>query len=182
MEFFRGMPVLLLMLFAFLGLPALGVSVSAFWGVVLGLTLYNGAVLGEIFRAGVLSLPRGQREAAYAIGLRHGQMLRLVLFPQAVQRMLPSIISQLVVLLKDTSLGFVIGFNELLRTGQNAVEFLGSMHALPVYTAIAVIYILTNGTLSFAARWLERRQQRRALSGGAGPAGTALPIEVAGPA
>jgi glutamate transport system permease protein len=160
-ELFRGLPLLLVILFLFLGLPAAGVTVSTFWALVGGLTLYNSAVLGEIFRAGVLSLPKGQTEAAYAIGLRRGQTLRLILLPQAVRRMLPALISQLVTLLKDTSLGFVIAYAELLRTGRNAVEFLGGPYSIPVYTAIAVVYIAVNASLSFLARWLDRRTRRR---------------------
>jgi glutamate transport system permease protein len=160
-ELFRGVPLLLLILFVFLGLPAVGVTVSTFWALVLGLTLYNGAVLGEIFRAGILSLPKGQTEAAYAIGLRRGQALRLVLLPQAVRLMLPALVSQLVTLLKDTSLGFVIGYAELLRSGRNAVEFLGGRYSIPIYTAIAVVYIAVNGSLAFLARWLDRRTRHR---------------------
>jgi glutamate transport system permease protein len=132
-----------------------------FWALVAGLTLYNSAVLGEIFRAGILSLPQGQTEAAYAIGLRRGQTLRLILVPQAVRRMLPALISQLVTLLKDTSLGFVIGYTELLRNGRTAVEFLGGRYSIPIYTAIAVVYIAVNASLSLLARWLDRRTQRR---------------------
>ena len=160
-ELFRGLPLLLLILFLFLGLPAVGVTISVFWALVAGLTLYNGAVIAEIFRAGILSLPKGQTEAAYAIGLRRGQTLRLILVPQAVRRMLPALISQLVTLLKDTSLGFVIGYAELLRNGRTAVEFLGGRYSIPVYTAIAVVYIVVNASLSFLARWLDRRTQRR---------------------
>jgi len=160
-ELFRGLPLLLLILFIFLALPVVGVTISTFWTVVFGLVLYNSAVLGEIFRAGILSLPKGQTEAAYAIGLRRGQTLRLILLPQAVRRMLPALISQLVTLLKDTSLGFVIAYAELLRTGRNAVEFLGGRYSIPVYTAIAVIYIAVNGSLSFLARWLDRRTRRQ---------------------
>jgi glutamate transport system permease protein len=160
-ELFRGLPLLLLILFLFLGLPAAGITISTFWALVGGLTLYNSAVLGEIFRAGILSLPRGQTEAASAIGLRRGQTLRLILLPQAVRRMLPALISQGVTLLKDTSLGFVIAYAELLRTGRNAVEFLGGPYSIPVYTAIAVVYIAVNASLSFLARWLDRRTRRR---------------------
>jgi glutamate transport system permease protein len=160
-ELFRGLPLLLLILFLFLGLPAAGVTISTFWALVGGLTLYNSAVLGEIFRAGILSLPWGQTEAAYAIGLRRGQTLRLILIPQAVRRMLPALISQLVTLLKDTSLGFVIAYAELLRVGRNAVEFLGGRYSIPVYTAIAVVYIAVNASLSLLARWLDRRTRRR---------------------
>jgi glutamate transport system permease protein len=160
-ELFRGLPLLLLILFLFLGLPAAGVTISTFWALVGGLTLYNSAVIGEIFRAGILSLPRGQTEAAYAIGLRRGQTLRMILIPQAVRRMLPALISQLVTLLKDTSLGFVIAYAELLRVGRNAVEFLGGRYSIPVYTAIAVVYIAVNASLSLLARWLDRRTRRR---------------------
>jgi glutamate transport system permease protein len=160
-ELFRGLPLLLVILFLFLGLPAAGVTISTFWALVGGLTLYNSAVIGEIFRAGVLSLPKGQTEAAYAIGLRRGQTLRLILLPQAVRLMLPALISQLVTLLKDTSLGFVIAYAELLRTGRNAVEFLGGPYSIPVYTAIAALYIAVNASLSFLARWLDRRTRRR---------------------
>ena len=160
-ELFRGLPLLLLILFLFLGLPAAGVTISTFWALVGGLTLYNSAVLGEIFRAGILSLPRGQTEAASAIGLRRGQTLRMVLIPQGVRRMLPALISQLVTLLKDTSLGFVIAYAELLRVGRNAVEFLGGRYSIPVYTAIAVVYIAVNASLSLLARWLDRRTRRR---------------------
>ena len=160
-ELFRGLPLLLLILFLFLGLPAVGVTISVFWALVAGLTLYNSAVLGEIFRAGILSLPKGQTEAAYAIGLRRGQTLRLILVPQAVRRMLPALVSQLVTLLKDTSLGFVIGYAELLRNGRTAVEFLGGRYSIPIYTAIAVVYIAVNASLSFLARWLDRRTRRK---------------------
>jgi glutamate transport system permease protein len=160
-ELFRGLPLLLLILFMFLALPAVGVNVSTFWALVAGLTLYNSAVIGEIFRAGILSLPRGQTEAAYAIGLRGGQTLRIVLLPQAVRRMLPALVSQLVTLLKDTSLGFVIAYVELLRSGRNAVEFLGGKYSIPIYTAIAVIYIIVNGSLSLLAGWLDRRTRRQ---------------------
>jgi glutamate transport system permease protein len=160
-ELFRGLPLLLMILFLFLALPAVGITISVFWALVAGLTLYNSAVLGEIFRAGILSLPKGQTEAAYAIGLRRGQTLRLILVPQAVRRMLPALISQLVTLLKDTSLGFVIGYAELLRNGRTAVEFLGGRYSIPIYTAIAVVYIAVNASLSFLARWLDRRTQRK---------------------
>jgi glutamate transport system permease protein len=160
-ELFRSLPVLMLILFAYLGLPALGWQLSAFWALVLGLTAYNGAVLSEILRAGVGSIDKGQTEAAAAIGLRPVQIFRLIQFPQAVRRMSPTLVSQLVTLLKDTSLGFVIAYGELLRAGRGAVEFLGSRYALPIYTVMAVMYIITNGLLSLLARWLDRRQSRR---------------------
>ncbi len=156
-EFFRGVPLLLLILFAYLALPRLGINLSLFWTLVVGLVAYNMAVLAEIFRAGILSIDRGQSEAAYALGLRKYQLMFLILVPQAIRRMLPTIISQLVTLLKDTSLGFIIGYFELLRAGRNLVEFYTSRYGLPIYLAVALFYIVVNFSLSSFARWLERR-------------------------
>ena len=159
-EWFRALPLLLVMFFFFLGVPALtGITVEPLWSVVFGLTLYNGAVIAEIVRAGVLSLPRGQREAAYSIGLRDGQAMRLVLLPQAFRVMLPSLISQLVVLLKDSTLGFIIGYRDLLERS-------GTIHRnldnpLQVYFVVAVLFILVNSALSWLAHWVEARQRRK---------------------
>ena len=158
-EFFRGVPLLLLIFGLFLSFPiVLGVTLPALYALVIALTLYNGAVIAEIVRAGILAIPKGQTEAASALGLRRGQTLRLVLLPQAVRIMLPALISQLVVLLKDTSLGFVIGFPELLRTGQQLVQALNN--PLQMYLAIAVIYIVINSLLSALANYVEGRQRR----------------------
>jgi glutamate transport system permease protein len=158
-EFFRAVPLLLLILGFFLAWPVVfGRSLPPLNALVLGLTLYNGAVIAEIIRAGIQSLPRGQTEAAWALGLTRGQTLRLVLLPQAVKIMLPALVSQLVVLLKDTSLGFVISFEELLRTGGQLVQALNN--PLQLYTAIALIYIAINLSLSRLAGYLEGRQRR----------------------
>ncbi len=168
-ELFRGLPLLLVILFLYLGAPSVGIQISLFWALVLGLTLYNSAVIAEIVRAGVLSLPRGQREAGLAVGLRSGQVMRFVLLPQAFRVMLPALISQVVVLLKDTSLGFVIGYAELLRSGRNVVEFLGGSYGLPIYVGISVVYIAVNLALSSLARYVDRRQ-RGGRAGGPGGA------------
>lgn len=158
-EFFRGVPLLLLIFALFLAFPiVVGTDLPALWALVLALTMYNGAVIAEIIRAGVLSIPKGQTEAAYAIGLSRGQTLRMVLLPQAVRVMLPALISQLVVLLKDTSLGFVIGFSELLRTGGQLVQALDN--PLQLYLAVALIYIVINSLLSALAGYVEGRQRR----------------------
>ena len=158
-EFFRGVPLLLLIFALFLGAPlVVGIDLPALWALVIGLTLYNGAVIAEIVRAGILAIPKGQSEAAMAVGLGRGQVLRLVLLPQAVRIMLPSLVSQLVVLLKDTSLGFVIGFAELLRTGQQLVQVLNN--PLQMYLAVGLVYIVINACLTALAGWLERRQRR----------------------
>lgn len=163
-EFFRGVPLLLLIFFFFLGFPlAFGINLPALWALVFGLTLYNGAVIAEIIRAGVHALPRGQTEAALAVGLTRGQTMRAVLLPQAFRIMLPALISQLVVLLKDTSLGFIIGYVELLRYGQQAAEVLDNR--IQIIVLIAAIYIAINLSLSWLATWVEGRQRKQAAPG-----------------
>ena len=163
-EFFRGVPLLLLIFFFFLGFPlAFGINLPLLWALVLGLTLYNGAVIAEIIRAGVQALPKGQSEAALAVGMTRGQVLRLVLLPQAFRIMLPALISQLVVLLKDTALGFIIGYTDLLRELQRLAIFLDN--PIQLLTVGALIYILVNLALSRIAVWVESRQ--RTTMGGA---------------
>jgi glutamate transport system permease protein len=163
-EFFRAVPLLVLILFCFLFLPQVGVSLSAYGALALGLTLYNMAVLAEIIRAGILSVDRGQSESAYALGLRKWQVMSFVLVPQAVRRMLPVLVAQLVVLLKDSSLGFIVGYMELLRTSRSLVETLnfsfGPKYTFQLYVAAALIYILVNVLLSQLAKYIERRTSR----------------------
>jgi len=162
-EFFRGVPLVLLVFFAFLGLPRYGVDISGFTALSLALIIYNGAVLGEIFRAGILSLDRGQTEAASSLGMTYWQSMLLVVVPQAARRMIPAIVSQLVTLLKDTSLGAAIGFEELLRRARiNGEFFLNPLQSLVV---AAAMYIVVNFALSRLARRLELRQRRRYRAG-----------------
>lgn len=156
-ELCRGVPLLLLMLFAALALSRLGVDFSLLWLVVLALVTYNSAVFCEIFRGGIESIDTGQTEAGLAMGLSRGQILRGVLLPQAVPRMLPILISQMVILLKDTSLGFIVGYSELLRAGRSLIDFYGNRHALQIYIAITGIYVATNLTISFLAREITAR-------------------------
>lgn len=158
-EFFRGFPLLLLILFLAFGLPRLGIRWPLFWYLVLGLAIYNSAVLAEIFRAGILSLDRGQSEAALAVGLTVGQAMLLVILPQALRRMAPAIVGQLVVLNKDTSLGYFVQYEELLRRAQITGTFDGN--TLQALLAAAAVYIAVNLVLSRVARRLEVRQRRR---------------------
>ncbi len=166
-EFFRAVPLLILIFILYFGVSrGIGVDISAFTALVLGLMLYNGSVLAEVFRAGVVSLPRGQREAAYALGMRKTQVMTNVLLPQALRAMLPTIISQLVVVLKDTALGFLILYPELLYQAR----FLGSQGQLgspilQVALVIAVIYIAMCLLLSQFAHHLERRTRRTPKAG-----------------
>jgi glutamate transport system permease protein len=160
-EILRGLPPLMLIFFIFLGGPAVGLDISTYWALVIGVALFNAAVIGEIFRAGILALPTGQREGALSIGLSNSQTMTSVLLPQAVRNMLPALISQLVVIIKETSLGFIIGFAELSRDGRTAVEFLGEQYSLPVYVALAVVYIAVGLVLSRVANWLSKRSAQK---------------------
>jgi glutamate transport system permease protein len=162
-EFFRAVPLLLLIYFAARGLPKYGFDLGALWFLVLPLVAYNSAVLAEIFRAGILSLERGQSDAAAAIGLSYWQSMLLVIVPQAVRRMVPAVVAQLVTLLKDTSLGYVIPFEELLRRARLGGEFYRNI--LQMVAFVALWYIVVNFTLGVAARRLEDRQRRRYRAG-----------------
>ncbi len=160
-EFFRAVPVLIMMIFAYFLYALYDVFPSkhlALAGVITGLTLYNGAVIAEIVRAGVYALPRGQSEAAYALGLTWGQTMRSILLPQAVTSMLPVLISQLVVVLKDTAIGYVITFLEMVRQGVQLGAAYGNL--LPALIVIAVLMISVNFALSYFAVWLEGRMRR----------------------
>ncbi|MFE9502741.1 amino acid ABC transporter permease [Streptomyces anthocyanicus] len=169
-EFFRSIPVLVLMIFG-LALFAEYTNVSSddrpLYAVVTGLVLYNASVLAEIVRAGILALPKGQAEGAMAIGLRKGQSMRLILLPQAVTTMLPAIVSQLVVILKDTALGgAVLTFPELLASANTMSGYYGA-NVIASFTVVAVIYIALNFSLTTFASWLERRLRRAKKSTGA---------------
>jgi glutamate transport system permease protein len=179
-EFFRAVPLLLLMFFIFFGIPFLTQApMPPFWAVVAGLTLYNGSVLAEAFRAGVRSVPRGQSEAGYAIGMLKSQVMREILVPQAARAMLPVIVSQLVVLVKDTALGYIIGYTELLQLGVNT---LGANFGNTVAAAIvaAVIYIILNASLTLFAGYLERRTRRSGRAARGQAATQAAVIEAGG--
>jgi glutamate transport system permease protein len=177
-EVLRGLPVVILIYISVRVLDDVGVDLSGlpggqvFWGLVIGLTAYNMVIFAEIVRAGVASLPRGQREAALATGLTNGQTMRLVLLPQAFRTMLPAIISQLVVVLKDTSLiAFITNFDELLGQGERIQRNLDN--PIQTFTFIALIYIAINYTLSRLAQYVEARQtripQRAEVTTDAGP-------------
>ena len=167
-EFFRAVPVLIMMIFAYFLYALYDVFPSkqlALAGVVTGLTLYNGAVIAEIVRAGVNALPRGQSEAASALGLRPGQTMRLILLPQAITAMLPALISQLVVVLKDTAIGYQITFLEMVRQG----TLIGAQYSnyVPALAVIAVLMIAVNVMLSWVAGRLEARLRRRSRTAAA---------------
>ncbi|WP_274912870.1 amino acid ABC transporter permease [Streptomyces sp. WZ-12] len=168
-ELFRAVPLLITIYALWVVLltnrDALGLTGSQpqFWALVAGLTIYNGAVQAEVLRAGINSVPTGQREAAYALGMSKTQVMITVLLPQAVRAMLPTIISQLVVTLKDTSLGYIITFEELLYTARlmsTNIIVNGNDTYIPVIIVIGSIYVAMCLALSALAHWIERRGRR----------------------
>ncbi|MCY7399540.1 MAG: amino acid ABC transporter permease [Nocardioides sp.] len=154
-EFFRAVPVLMLMIFFFSVYGIYNGTSGPFWCVVWALSLYNGAVLAEVFRAGLLAVPKGQSEAAYAIGMRKSQVIWIVLLPQGVKIMIPAIISQCVVTLKDTSLGYAIAAPGLTAVARPI--YLEFQNHVPVYIVIAAIYIVMNLILTAVATWVQKR-------------------------
>lgn len=157
LEFFRGMPVLLMMLFILLAL-----ATSGYWAVVWALAIYNGAIIGEALRAGLHALPRGQREAGLSLGLTRFKTRILVEFPQAFRQMLPIIVAQLVVLLKDTSLAYVVAYPEILRISNQLKDFFGSTrYSFSIFLVTLAIYLLVNFSLSALARWIAHRSGPR---------------------
>jgi len=157
-EFFRAIPVLLLMIFAY-QLFAIYRMVPprelAFAAVVFGLTMYNGSVIAEILRSGIKSLPKGQTEAARALGMSHSQTMRTILLPQAIAAMLPALIAQMVIALKDSALGYQIGYVEVVRSGIQTASV--NQNFLASLTVVAIIMILINWALTSLAQRIERQ-------------------------
>lgn len=157
-EFFRAIPVLMLMIFlyqffaVFKIVPPKGL---AFWAVVIALTLYNGAVIAEILRAGIKSLPRGQSEAAHALGMSHWQTMWQILLPQSVAAMLPALISQMVIALKDSALGYQIGYIEVVRSGTQVAS--ANKNYIPALIVVAIIMIAINFLLTRLASRVEHQ-------------------------
>ncbi len=158
-EFCRAVPVLLMMIFFWRGFAFLGIGNSSYWAVVLALVLYNGSVVAELVRSGVGNLPSGQREASLALGLTETQSLMQIEVPQAVFAMLPAAVTQLVVVLKDTALGSIIMYTDLLQESRR----LGSMYfnILQTLVVAAVIYFVFCWLLSRLAEWLPERMRQR---------------------
>lgn len=155
-EFFRSVPVLMMMIFSYYAFVFSGVltgPAASLAGVVVGLTLYNACVIAELVRSGVHALPKGQTEAGLAIGLTRQQTLRMVLLPQAIRAMLPALVSQLIVVLKDTALGYIIIYPELLQSAERLAAVHGNI--IVAYLVIALIFIVINWGLSALAEWAQ---------------------------
>ncbi len=161
-EFFRAVPVLLMMIFFYFLYSKSGImppTYAPFWAVVSGLTFYNGAVVAELVRSGVLNLPSGQSEAGLSIGMTTGQVLRIILMPQALVAMMPSMLSQLVVILKDTALGYLITYSDLLR--QARLVGTSFQNLVPALIVAAVIFIAINYSLTSLASYLSVKLRSR---------------------
>ena len=154
-EFFRATPLLLVIIATWYFVLGAKPGTPAFLALVIGLVLYNGAVFAEIFRAGINAVPKGQSEAAYAIGMRKSLVMRVVLVPQAVKIMLPALISQAVVALKDTSLGYAITAPGLTIAGKQV--FGTFRNTLQTAFVVALIYITLNLLLTWLATWAQKR-------------------------
>ncbi|MGI9084103.1 MAG: amino acid ABC transporter permease [Aeromicrobium sp.] len=178
-EFFRAVPLLMLILFIW---AMTGYPLDSITPLVVGLVLYNGSVLAEVFRAGINAVPRGQAEAAYAIGMRKNQVTRIIQLPQAIKIMLPAIVSQCIVALKDTSLGFYIAATGLTVTGREIWRTFDNKFATAI--VLAAIYIVLNVLLSWLGTYLQKRfggESKLDLVGGivqSQPVGTADNIGV----
>jgi len=154
-EFFRGVPSLLLIYFCFLILPPLGFKMSSYWMVTLPIGLNTAAVVAEVYRSGVLAVPRGQTEAAVSLALNRWQVFFDVVFPQAIRYVVPSLLAQLVIVVKDTTFGYVVTYGELMQNAKILVANYNSL--VPVYLIVAVIYCVINYALSKASQGLNNR-------------------------
>ncbi|APX33329.1 amino acid ABC transporter permease [Brachybacterium sp. P6-10-X1] len=162
-EFFRGIPMLLVVYAFLLALPAFGVTFPRFWMLVIPMILVSSATTAEVFRAGIKAVDRGQHEAAAAIGLGRRDSLVHVILPQAVRLVLPSLILALVTLLKDSTLGYVVSFNELQFQGKTMVSI--TRYLVQTYVVVSVIYIVLNFLLTRIALALDTRMKARATAG-----------------
>ncbi|MEQ6308208.1 amino acid ABC transporter permease [Delftia acidovorans] len=153
-EFLRGTPTLLLIYVCFLVLPAAGIKLGTYWMLTLPIGLSTAAVVAEVYRAGVLAVPRGQTDAARSLGLTEVQVFRFAVFPQALRYIVPALVAQLVIVVKDTTFGYIVTYGELM---QNAKVLIANYHALvPVYLVVAVLYCLVNYAISRASSRLSR--------------------------
>jgi len=153
-EFLRGTPTLLLIYVCFLVLPSVGIKLGTYWMLTLPIGLSTAAVVAEVYRAGVLAVPRGQTDAARSLGLTEAQVFFFIVFPQALRYIIPALVAQLVIVVKDTTFGYVVTYGELM---QNAKVLIANYHSLvPVYLIVAALYCLVNYGISKASQRLGR--------------------------
>ena len=155
-EFFRGVPLVMVILWMWLVIPiVLKTSIPEFGVALTAFVIFEAAYLGEIVRAGIQSVPRGQVEAATAVGLSGAQSMRFIVLPQAIRNMIPSLVTQFIVLFKDTSLASIIGFMDLTKAAQ--VVNNREVRPFALYLFIAVVYWICTYSMSRYARYVESR-------------------------
>lgn len=154
-DFFRGVPSLLLIYFFFLIVPQYGIKMPSFWMLTLPVALAAAGVLAEVFRAGVNAVPKGQVEAAYSLGLTRGKVMRRIVLPQAIHYVIPSLISQLVVVVKDTTVAYVVSYPDLMQNGRVLITSYDAL--VSVYFVVSIIYILLNFAINKASAVVARR-------------------------
>lgn len=157
-EFTRGVPTLLFIYFFFLVVPQLGIKLSAFLKITLPVAISASGVVAEVLRSGVNAVPNGQREAAYSLGMRERSVFLKVVFPQAFRIVIPAMISELVIVLKDTTFAYVVSFPDLMQNAKVLISNYDSL--LAVYLVVAVIYILINYLLNKASDFMARRRNQ----------------------
>lgn len=154
-EFFRAMPFLLILFAVMFGLPVLGVNLGAYWQLVVAITINGGALFAEVFRAGIQSIPRGQTEAGLATGIPARSVFGSIVFPQAVRNTAPALLSQAVRVVKESSLGFIVGLGELMNHARIISEYTGNF--IQAYLAAGVLFVIVNGLLSWGGHRLSQR-------------------------
>lgn len=160
-EFFRAIPMLLVVYAFLLALPRYGLDAAIFWKLVIPMILVSSATTAEVFRAGIKAVDKGQTEAAVSLGMTRAQAMRLIVLPQAFRIVLPGLLTQLVTLLKDSTLGFVVSYNELMQQGRVLIAA-GYTHLIQTYLVVAVIYVVGNLLITKLAEYLQRRMGRKA--------------------
>lgn len=160
-EFFRSIPLLLLIYIFFIALPKYGVNPNLYWKLVIPIGLCSGATIAEVFRAGILALPKGQSEAAEALGMTRVQVMRYVVFPQAIRLVMPALLAQVAILIKDTTLGYVVSYPELQFSAKVLVSNTGDL--IQTYLLVTAVFILVNLAITRVADTWGKRQQRRYL-------------------
>ena len=162
-EFTRGVPTLLFIYFFFLVIPQLGMKMSAFWKVTAPVAISASGVVAEALRSGVNAVPKGQKEAAMSLGMTNASVFRKVVFPQALRYVIPALISEMVIVVKDTTFAYVVNFPDLM---QNAKVLISNYDALlSVYLVVAVIYIVINYLLNRASDFAAKRRNRMGAAG-----------------
>lgn len=152
----RNLPLLLIIFFTYFALPQIGVSLNVFWSTVVAMSIFESAMISEILRGGLQAIPKGQTEAALASGLKKINVLRYILLPQATRDVLPSVVSQLIALIKDTSLATIITLPELTHNAR-IVYGQDTSYVIPMFIALAGLYFIICFALSVFSKYLAKR-------------------------